>query len=129
MFRPFAITLFAVAACGLLSVTARADSASETVTAMTHANLAAAAADINGVHMHLHHALNCLVGPNGNGFDAKELNPCANAGRGAIPDATDAAKKKTLGAAADKLRAGIASSDLKTAQQAGTDAATMLKGK
>lgn len=129
MFRPFAIATLAIATCSLLSVTAQADSASETVTAMTHANLAAAAADINGVHMHQHHALNCLVGPNGSGFDAKELNPCANAGRGAIPDATDAAKKKSLAAAADKLRAGIASSDLKTAQQAATDAATMLKAK
>ena len=129
MFRPFAISLFSVATCGLLSIAAHADSASETVTAMTHANLAASAADINGVHMHQHHALNCLVGPNGNGFDGKELNPCANAGRGAIPDASDAAKKKSLEAAADKLRAGIAASDLKVAQQAATDAAAMLKAK
>jgi len=129
MFRPFAITLFAVAACGLVPVAARADSASETVTAMTHANLAAAASDINGVHMHLHHALNCIVGPNGNGFDGKELNPCANAGRGAIPDTTDAAKKKSLEAAADKLRAGLAATDLKTAHQIATEAGAMLKGK
>ena len=41
---------------------------------------AAQATDLNTVHMHLHHALNCLVGPNGKGFDAKEMNPCAHAG-------------------------------------------------
>ena len=50
-----------------------------------HAGYAAAAADIAGVHAHLHHALNCLVGPGGNGFDAKEINPCAHAGNGSFP--------------------------------------------
>jgi hypothetical protein len=63
-----------------------ADASSETVTAATHAELAAGASDLNGVHMHLHHALNCLVGPGGRGFDPKELNPCAQSGKGAIPD-------------------------------------------
>ena len=43
-----------------------------------------------GVQAHLHHTLNCLVGPGGDGFDAKQMNPCAQAGNGAIPDAKDA---------------------------------------
>jgi hypothetical protein len=110
--------------------TALADaSASETVTAATHADLAAQSADIKGVHTHLHHVLNCLVGPNGNGFDAKELNPCANAGNGAIPDTTDAAKQKLLNAAADKARAGIVAADLKTAQADAREASALLKRK
>ena len=58
------------------------------------------------VHAHLHHTLNCLVGPNGMDFDKDALNPCKNAGNGAIPDTTDAAKQKALEAAADKARAG-----------------------
>lgn len=108
---------------------ALADAASETVTAATHADLAAQSADIKGVHTHLHHVLNCLVGPSGTGFDAKELNPCANAGKGAIPDTTDAAKQKPLNAAADKARAGIMAADLKTAQADARDASALLKGK
>src|ERR1700752_2576602 len=84
-----ALALAAAAGLALLPAQALADWHSETVNAATHAGLAAQAADIGGVHTHLHHALNCLVGPKGTGFDAKEMNPCAQAGNGAIPDATD----------------------------------------
>ena len=47
-------------------------------------------------HKHLQHAVNCLVGPNGKGFDAAAGNPCGKAGNGAIPDSTDAAQKAKL---------------------------------
>src|SRR5690242_17102724 len=105
----------AIAVAGALACmpfAAIADGASETVTAQTHADLAAHAADLSGVHMHLHHTVNCLVGPKGTGFDAKELNPCANAGNGAIPDTTDAARKKTLNDAVAKAETGIAATQL-----------------
>jgi len=104
-----------------------ADAASEVVTAGTHADLAAKASDLTSVQMHLHHALNCLVGPGGKDFDTKNLNPCANAGNGAIPDEADAGKKAKLEAAANTLRAGIAAKDLKTAQNDATSAANELK--
>jgi hypothetical protein len=107
--------------------TALADAASEVVTAATHADLAASAGKIDGVHAHLHHTLNCLVGPAGKGFDTKALNPCAHAGAGAIPDTADAAKKKKLEAAADKAREGIAATDLAAAQKDAADTAAMLK--
>ncbi|HEY5347680.1 MAG TPA: hypothetical protein VIJ72_05765 [Rhizomicrobium sp.] len=93
-----------------------ADLGSEITTAATHAGLAAKASDLDGVHMHLHHALNCLVGPNGNGFDAKQMNPCAGSGTGAIPDASDPAMKQALENAADTARAGIAASDIAAAK-------------
>jgi len=117
---------FAFAAL-LLPVAALGDAHSEIVNAETHAGLAAQGADLATVHMHLHHALNCLVGPSGAGFDAHEINPCANAGNGAIPDAADAAKKKALEAAAAEARAGIAETALAKAQQAATATAAMLK--
>lgn len=122
----------AATALGMLTLAgpaARADAKSEIATAATHAELAASASDIAGTHTHLHHTLNCLVGPNGKGFDAKELNPCANNGSGAIPDTSDANKKKALEAAADKARAGIAAIDLKVAQKDATDVASMLRTK
>jgi hypothetical protein len=110
-----------------LAPLALADANSEVVTAATHASLAAGASDLNGTHTHLHHALNCLVGPGGNGFDAKELNPCAQNGKGAISDTTDPTKKASLEKVADKAREGIAASDLKTAQADASAIASMLK--
>ena len=111
----------------LLPAAAFADAHSEIVNAATHAGLAAQGADLAAVHMHLHHTLNCLVGPSGAGFDAHEINPCANAGNGAIPDATGAAKKKALEAAAVATRAAIADTVLAKAQQDATEIAAMLK--
>jgi hypothetical protein len=104
-----------------------ADAKSEVVTAWTHADLASKADDLSGVTMHLHHVLNCLVGPGGNGFDAKQINPCANAGNGAIPDTKDATKKKALQAAADKTRSGLAATTVANAKKTANAVAAMLK--
>ena len=117
----------AIGAAALISPAALADAHSEIAEAAAHAGYAAAAADIAGVHHHLHHALNCVVGPNGEGFDAKEMNPCANAGNGAIPDTSDAAKQKSLQAAADELTAGLAETDQTKAAASAAKAAKMLK--
>lgn len=104
-----------------------ADVSGEIATAATHATLAVQSGALDGVHMHLHHTLNCLVGPGGTGFDAKQVNPCAGSGSGAIPDETDAAKKKALESAANTVRAGLAASDMPTAVKAATEAGTELK--
>src|SRR5579872_4193833 len=85
-----------------------ADVAAEISTAQTHAGLAAKAANIDGVHMHMHHALNCLVGPGGTGFDTTNMNPCAKSGNGAIPDSADAAQKTKLQSAVAQLNSGLA---------------------
>jgi hypothetical protein len=119
--------LAALSLLALLPMAARADMHGELVTATTHADLAGQAANIDGVHAHLHHALNCLVGANGSGYDAKQMNPCANAGNGVIPDTTDAAKKTALQAAAKKAEAGIAETDLAKAKADATATAAALK--
>jgi len=106
---------------------AMASATTEIKTAATHAGLASQATDLAMVHSHLHHTLNCLVGPSGTGFDAAEINPCKNNGNGAIPDTKNAAKKASLEKAADSARAGIAAGDLATAQKTAADTATMLK--
>jgi hypothetical protein len=126
-FRCACAASIGAAAALLYAGPAVADASSETVTAGTHAGLAANAGDLDGVHTHLHHTLNCLVGPGGNGFDAKALNPCAQSGHGAIPDTADAAKKASLESAADKVRAGLASSDMKEARADASAAASLLK--
>ncbi len=105
-----------------------ADLGGEIATAAQHADLSATAPDMAYTHMHLHHTLNCLVGPKGAGFAAKELNPCANSGNGAIPDAgADAAKVRALTMAAAKASAGIAATDKAAAQKDAADAAAILK--
>src|SRR4051812_24900117 len=88
--------LFVAAVAALLPGAALADVAAELTTAAMHTGLAAKATAIDGVHMHLHHVVNCLVGANGAGYDAGNANPCAKSGSGAIPDSTDAAQKAKL---------------------------------
>lgn len=104
-----------------------ADPAQEAATGGMHAGLAAQAATIQQVHMHLHHTVNCLVGPKGEGFDAKEANPCQKLGNGAIPDSTDSAMKAKLTAALAKAQAGLKSEDLAAAKKAATETQAGLK--
>jgi hypothetical protein len=104
-----------------ISTAAFADTASEIATAADHAGYAAASLNIDGIHMHLHHAVNCLEGPKGKDFDAAVENPCAKDGNGAIPDATDAATRAKLQAALATAMAGIASDDDGAAKKDATD--------
>lgn len=117
----------ALALTPLMAAPALADAAAEAGIAATHAGLAAKQTDIAKVHMHLHHALNCLVGPSGDGFDSTNANPCAKAGNGAIPDATDATLKAKLTAAEASAKAGLASNDLAMAQADATKTAAALQ--
>jgi hypothetical protein len=120
--------LFAGAASLLPFPVLAADVSAEITNAALHAGLAAKGTTIGTVHTHLHHTVNCLVGPGGAGFDAKELNPCANNGGGAIPDSTSASTKQALQAALAKAENGLAATDVTTAQQEATAAAAVLKG-
>jgi hypothetical protein len=125
------LTLVAGAAALALSpvfaLPALADASQEVTIAATHAGLAAKQTDLAKVHMHLQHALNCLVGPAGSGFDAAPGNPCAKAGKGAIPDSTDAAMKTKLEGAVASAKSGVASSDLAAAQADAQKTADALK--
>ncbi len=104
-----------------------ADPAQEAATGAVHAGLAAQATTIEQVHMHLHHTVNCLVGPTGQGFDAKEANPCQKLGNGAIPDTTDSATKAKLTTALASAQAGLKSEDLSAAKKSATEAQAALK--
>ena len=77
-----------------IPVMAAADPSAELKTAITHAGYSAKQEALPGVTMHLHHALNCLVGPQGKGFDAAAGNPCQGQGNGYLPD-LKAAKGET----------------------------------
>ena len=103
--------MLAAGAVALLATPAFADLATELSTAQTHAGMASTQTDIMMAHKHLQHAINCLVGPTGAGFDAAAGNPCGKAGNGAIVDSTDAAQKAKLQSIADNAKAGVANSD------------------
>jgi len=107
-----------LAACAALVATpVLADTAAELSIAQTHAGLAVKAADLKTTQMHLHHAVNCLVGPSGKGFDAAAGNPCGKAGAGAIPDSTDTAQKAKLQSIVDSATPGLTTTDLASAQK------------
>jgi len=122
------IAIAAGAALSAVPLAAKAaDPAKEAATAEQHAGFAAAAKDITAVHQHLQHAVNCLIGPKGPGFDAKEANPCKDMGEGAVTDTADAKKKSELLEACKKAASGIKETDLAAAQKTATEVVAMLK--
>jgi len=127
---PARLRLMIVGAAGLLAVSTAAlaaDTAKEIATAAEHAELAATATDIKMIKAHLHHTINCLVGPNGGFYFATELNPCKDFGNGAIPETTDIAKKKSLEAAVNKAKSGITAHDPAAAKALASEAEALIK--
>ena len=101
----------------------------EVSTAAQHAGLAAGSKELPMAQMHLHHVINCLVGPKGKGFDAAPGNPCKDQGNGAIPDTKDKKQKATLQQALTKANAGLKAKDMATAQKDATQIQAMLTPK
>jgi hypothetical protein len=58
----------------------------EVKTALTHAGFAAKYDTLKEVDAHMHHVLNCLVGPKDKMFDAAAGNPCQGQGNGILAD-------------------------------------------
>ena len=114
------------ASLAMAAPTFAADAKGEITLAAQHASLAAQANDVAGVHMHLHHTVNCLEGPNGADFSKKDMNPCEHSGNGAIPDSTNPTTTATLQSAVGQAMKGLSATDLKTAQgDASATAATL----
>ena len=125
--KPAAVLVAASVILVSLAARAAVDARAEIDMAATHANLAAKATTVNMVHTHLHHVLNCLVGPKGKEFDSQAANPCAKLGNGAIADSADAAQKKALQAAAAKAEDGLKATDLEPSQKIAGQVATALQ--
>jgi hypothetical protein len=129
--RGFSLASMTLASGALLltamSPSFAADSAKEIATAADHAGYAASATVLKTTYTHLHHVINCLVGPSDPDFDAKEANPCAAMGAGAIPDTSDAASKMALSSAVTKAKAGLAATDLTAAKADASTVQEMLK--
>jgi hypothetical protein len=111
----------------LLPVAARADVAGEVSTAATHAGLAAGSGTLPMAQMHLHHVLNCLLGPDGKGYDPTAANPCKAQGSGAIPDTSDVLKKEMLQRAASNAMDALKETDLDAVKKDASNIQTTLK--
>ena len=113
---------------GAVPALADADVAKEMATAEAHAGFAVKATDMKGVQMHLQHVVNCMVGPNGKGFDASPGNPCKDQGAGVMPDFKGTrAKRHALQQALDDARAGLKATDVAVAREKATAAGELIK--
>jgi hypothetical protein len=103
------------------------DAHAEIGTAHAHALMAKSATTVAMAQTHLHHVINCLVGPDGTGFDAGAGNPCKDHGNGAIPDsAGNSALHGKLQSALADAQAGLKSHSLAAVHgDAGKAAATL----
>ncbi|MBD8899669.1 hypothetical protein [Rhodanobacter sp. DHG33] len=84
--------------------------------ATAHAGMAMGAADLATARAHLHHVVNCLVGPSGKDFDAKAEDPCKGMGHGAITDSNgDVAAVDRLNVALGQAKHGLQATTLDAA--------------
>jgi hypothetical protein len=81
---------------------------------------------IEEVHQRMQSAINCLVGPKGEGFDMAAPNPCAASGTGLIPDTSEPEKKEKYQTAVAKLKTGLATDDRGAAMQIALEAADLI---
>jgi hypothetical protein len=77
-----AIVALASLTFGATLSTARAQDADPFTVAGEHAAFAVQVKQVDKIHAHLHHVLNCLEGSTGKDFDASAGNPCG--GKGAL---------------------------------------------
>jgi hypothetical protein len=114
----------------LLASTAFAqDAAKELATARAHAQLAEASQSVMVAKMHLHHVLNCLVGPHGRGFDAAAGNPCKGMGDGAVKDGHgDHMMADQASHALAYARKGVAAKDLPEVHKAASGVLQSIAG-
>lgn len=124
------ILLMAGALAGGFSTTAAAqdNAATEVTIAHAHAVLAQNADSVAKTHLHLHHVVNCLVGPNDEGFDADAGNPCQGQGNGALPDsANNQTLHSKLKQALATAQAGLSADTVDAAHAKAAKVATTLQ--
>lgn len=128
MKKLLAIGITAALATGVACAAFAQGATNEASIAHAHALMAQNAKTVAMAHAHLHHVINCLVGPKGTGFDAKAANPCKGQGNGAIPDAAgNAALQGSLKAAVADAQAGLKAESLAAIQMDAGKAATGLQ--
>lgn len=123
--------LAVVLATGIAVAAPIRNASREIATAKVHATVAAQVDTLTGAQLHLHHVINCLVGPHGRGWDAAaeamSENHCTHLGNGAIADsAHDPAVHRNAEAALHAAQAGIHAATLDTVHRDARDVLAAL---
>lgn len=106
----------------------QSQAAKEVNTAHAHALMAQNSTTVPAAHTHLHHVINCLVGPDGSDYDAAAGTPCKGQGDGALKDAAnDSALEGKLKVALADARSGLKSNSLGAVQKDAAKAAGALE--
>jgi len=114
--RQILVTTVGALALGVIGMAAAADEQQQVTTALTHAKIASQQKQLDGVQMHLKHAINCLVGGQGDKAFPDAMNPCKGMGQGAIADASSDTERQTLETALSTAEAGVNSTSFEQAQ-------------
>jgi len=99
-------------------------------TAITHAGFSANAEAIEMAATHLGHVLNCIVGTDGEGFNADWGNPCGSQGAGILNELASHPQAADLQALVESARAlaaqGVTQTSLVAVQAAAAGAGALL---
>lgn len=122
-FMAAAIAAGAPAAGTAMAASTAPNANTEIATALAHAQMALASKELAEARHHLHHVINCLVGPKGRDFDASEENPCKGMGNGAMNDVdSKSTQYKKLDEALDEAKEGLGKSSLRNTQNEADEA-------
>lgn len=99
----------ALLAIATVAVAAGGDFGKQLQTAIQHAEFSSKSDNVKGVHLHLHHVVNCLEGVHGRHFFKAAGDPCKGQGNGALNDFSGkpAAAKRTLAHAHELALIGL----------------------
>jgi len=112
------LALLSAAALAATPAFAAGDAGKQISTAIQHSGFAEHVKTTDKVHLHLHHVVNCLVGPHGKGFDAAAGNPCQGQGNGALNDLMGQPKVKAeLNKALHEAETGLREKGFETAHR------------
>lgn len=122
-------SLGVLAFCAVSTAAAKGSANTEVSTAHAHALMAESATMLPMAHTHLHHVINCLVGPKGEGFDASAGDPCKGQGNGALNDVAEGSPvHDALESALKMANAGLKANSLTAVKNDASKVATTLQG-
>lgn len=128
MIRTTLLASLSAAALAATPAFAAAGAGKEISTAIEHSGYASQVKSAKKVHLHLHHVVNCLVGPNGEGFYPAAGNPCQGEGNGALNDLSGQAKVRSeLKDALSEAKKGLGENRLKAARKTAEKVHTALQ--
>lgn len=127
MKRLAAFILLAAGALSAPAALAAGNALAEIGTAIEHSGYASEVKTTAKVHLHLHHVVNCLVGPHGVGFYPAAGDPCKGLGNGALNDLSGHPKaRQALDIALHDARKGLAANRFKAAHDTALKVETAL---